>query len=81
MMMMIMIMMMKIYNLLCFVLVLQRLQNFLPQMAEANEKLKQQMAEAPAGSFDIESIDEAKRVIEMVSMGPLVNVNFPTHLC
>ncbi|XP_040007763.1 uncharacterized protein C12orf45 homolog [Xiphias gladius] len=45
--------------------VLERLQNFLPQMAEANEKLKQQMEEAPAGRFNIENVEEAQRVIEM----------------
>lgn len=36
-------------------------------MAEANKKLKQQMEEAPAGCFDIENVDEAQRVIEMVN--------------
>ncbi|KAK5849326.1 hypothetical protein PBY51_008976 [Eleginops maclovinus] len=45
--------------------VLDRLQSFLPQMAEANKKLKQQMDEAPAGSFDIENVGEAEKVIEM----------------
>lgn len=51
----------------CAVLsVLDRLQNFLPQMAKANQKLKAQMEEAPAGHFDIERVDEAQRVIEMV---------------
>ncbi|KAA8578055.1 NOP protein chaperone 1 [Etheostoma spectabile] len=46
--------------------VLERLQTFLPQMATANEKLRLQMADAPAGRFDIESVDEAEeRVIEM----------------
>lgn len=45
--------------------VLERLQSFLPQMAEANEKLKQQLEEAPEGRFDIENVDEAERVIEM----------------
>ncbi|XP_034721318.1 uncharacterized protein C12orf45 homolog isoform X3 [Etheostoma cragini] len=45
--------------------VLERLQTFLPQMAAANEKLQLQMADAPAGRFDIESVDEAERVIEM----------------
>ncbi|XP_042259142.1 uncharacterized protein C12orf45 homolog [Thunnus albacares] len=45
--------------------VLERLQSFLPQMAEANEKLKQQMEESPAGRFDIESVEETERVIEM----------------
>lgn len=52
----------------CFVVesVLKRLQTFLPQMAEANEKLRQQLEEAPAGSFDIENVESAQRVIEMV---------------
>ncbi|XP_073336458.1 NOP protein chaperone 1 [Pagrus major] len=45
--------------------VLERLQSFLPQMAEANEKLKQQMEAAPAGCFDIENVEEAQKVIEM----------------
>lgn len=45
--------------------VLERLHSFLPQMAEANEKLKQQMNDAPVGHFDIESVEEAERVIEM----------------
>ncbi|KAF3704853.1 putative protein C12orf45 -like protein [Channa argus] len=45
--------------------VLERLQSFLPQMAEANAKLKQQMEDAPAGRFDIENVDEAQSVIEM----------------
>lgn len=47
---------------------LERLQTFLPQMAEANEKLRQQMEEAPAGLFDIEQVDQGQRVIEMVSV-------------
>ncbi|KAM8884813.1 NOP protein chaperone 1 [Synchiropus picturatus] len=45
--------------------VLSRLQSFLPQMAEANERLKQQIAECPNGQFDIECVEDAKRVIEM----------------
>ncbi|KAF6724261.1 uncharacterized protein FQA47_008806 [Oryzias melastigma] len=45
--------------------VLERLQGFLPQMAEANKKLKQQMEQGPAGSFDIESVEEDETVIEM----------------
>ncbi|XP_014857153.1 PREDICTED: uncharacterized protein C12orf45 homolog [Poecilia mexicana] len=45
--------------------VLERLQSFLPRMAEANEKLKQQLEEAPEGHFDIQNVDEAERVIEM----------------
>lgn len=52
----------------CCAPVFDRLQSFLPQMAEANEKLKQQMEEAPAGYFDIECVEEAQRVIEMVSV-------------
>lgn len=51
----------------CCVSVFERLQSFLPQMAAANEKLKQQMDDAPAGHFDIEDVGEAERVIEMVS--------------
>lgn len=50
---------------------LEKLQNFLPQMAEANRKLKERMEEAPAGHFDIERVDEAQRVIEMVSGAPV----------
>ncbi|KAM6895254.1 NOP protein chaperone 1 [Xenentodon cancila] len=45
--------------------VIDKLQDFLPQMAEANEKLKQQIEEAAAGCFDIENVEEAERVIEM----------------
>ncbi|KAM8909995.1 NOP protein chaperone 1 isoform 2-T2 [Spinachia spinachia] len=45
--------------------VLERLQSFLPQMAAANETLKQQMDDAPAGCFDIENVGGAERVIEM----------------
>lgn len=58
---------MYVYFWSCCPSVLERLQSFLPQMAEANEKLKQQMEKAPAGYFDIESVEEAQRVIEMVS--------------
>ncbi|CAB1345762.1 unnamed protein product [Coregonus sp. 'balchen'] len=47
--------------------VLDRLQNFLPQMAQANEKLKLQMEQAPEGHYDIERVEEAGKVIEMVS--------------
>ncbi|KAG2459915.1 WASC4 protein, partial [Polypterus senegalus] len=46
--------------------VLDRLQNFLPRMAQANEKLKTEMEKAPAGQFNIESIDDSsKQIIEM----------------
>nr|XP_015207381.1 PREDICTED: uncharacterized protein C12orf45 homolog [Lepisosteus oculatus] len=47
--------------------VLDRLQCFLPQMAQANEKLRQQMESSPANLFDIENIEESSdKVIEMV---------------
>ncbi|XP_027007018.2 uncharacterized protein C12orf45 homolog isoform X2 [Tachysurus fulvidraco] len=42
-----------------------RLQHFLPQMALANETLRQQMENLPVGHFDIESVEEAEKVIEM----------------
>ncbi|XP_059366816.1 NOP protein chaperone 1-like [Carassius carassius] len=45
--------------------VLDRLHSFLPQMAQANESLRQQMDEAPAGFFDIESVEDAEKIIEM----------------
>ncbi|XP_061662137.1 uncharacterized protein C12orf45 homolog [Syngnathoides biaculeatus] len=45
--------------------VMARLQSFLPQMAEANRKLKQQMEESPGGHFDIEDVQTAEKVIEM----------------
>ncbi|XP_052347973.1 uncharacterized protein C12orf45 homolog [Oncorhynchus keta] len=45
--------------------VLDRLQNFLPQMAQANEKLKLQMEQAPEGHYDIERVEESGKVIEM----------------
>lgn len=54
-------------------LVLDRVQGFLPHMARANETLRQQMETLPAGHFDIESVEEAERVIEMVRPGHLVS--------
>ncbi|XP_072530023.1 NOP protein chaperone 1 [Salminus brasiliensis] len=45
--------------------VLDRLQSFLPQMASANEALRQQMEAAPVGRYDIESVADAEKVIEM----------------
>ncbi|ELW71606.1 uncharacterized protein C12orf45 homolog [Tupaia chinensis] len=36
---------------------LDQVQTFLPQMAQANEKLRKEMAAAPPGSFNIENID------------------------
>ncbi|XP_066525818.1 uncharacterized protein C12orf45 homolog isoform X1 [Hoplias malabaricus] len=46
--------------------VIDRLQSFLPQMALANEALRQQMEATPVGHFDIESVEDAEKVIEMV---------------
>ncbi|XP_051544537.1 uncharacterized protein C12orf45 homolog isoform X2 [Myxocyprinus asiaticus] len=45
--------------------VLDRLHSFIPQIAQANESLRHQMEEAPAGYFDIESVEDAEKVIEM----------------
>ncbi|XP_077400566.1 NOP protein chaperone 1 [Vanacampus margaritifer] len=45
--------------------VMERLQSFLPQIAEANQKLKQQIEESPAGHFNIEDVEGAEKVIEM----------------
>ncbi|XP_016137133.1 uncharacterized protein C12orf45 homolog [Sinocyclocheilus grahami] len=45
--------------------VLDRMQSFLPQIAQANESLRQQMDEAPAGFFNIESVEDAEKIIEM----------------
>ncbi|XP_029457387.1 uncharacterized protein C12orf45 homolog isoform X2 [Rhinatrema bivittatum] len=47
--------------------VLDRVQQFLPQMARANEELTKEMATAPAGHFNIETIeDKLENIIEMV---------------
>ncbi|XP_051974462.1 uncharacterized protein C12orf45 homolog [Xyrauchen texanus] len=45
--------------------VLDRLHSFIPQIAQANESLRHQMEETPAGYFDIESVEDAEKVIEM----------------
>ncbi|XP_070977161.1 NOP protein chaperone 1-like [Oncorhynchus clarkii lewisi] len=45
--------------------VMDRLQNFLPQLTQANEKLKLQMEQAPEGHYDIERVEESGKVIEM----------------
>lgn len=52
----------------CFFSVLDRVQSFLPQMAQANDELKRKMVTAPAHQFDIEHLDsETEKVIEMVN--------------
>ncbi|KAL4624968.1 hypothetical protein GN956_G18169 [Arapaima gigas] len=45
--------------------VLDRLQRFLPQIAQANEKLRLEMESSPASQFDIENVEESEKVIEM----------------
>ncbi|KAM8971998.1 NOP protein chaperone 1 [Pelodytes ibericus] len=46
--------------------ILDRVQNFLPQMAKANENLSKEMESLPAGMFDIENVHEdEEKVIEM----------------
>ena len=49
-------------------LVLDRVQTFLPLMAEADEKLKQDIACLPAGSLDIENVEHDHTHVEMVSI-------------
>ncbi|XP_062058971.1 NOP protein chaperone 1 [Lepus europaeus] len=45
---------------------LEQVQSFLPQMAQANEKLRKEMAAAPPGRFNIENIDGTLgKVIQM----------------
>uniref|UniRef100_K9IYL4 Uncharacterized protein n=1 Tax=Desmodus rotundus TaxID=9430 RepID=K9IYL4_DESRO len=45
---------------------LDQVQTFLPQMAQANDKLRKEMAAAPPGCFNIENIDETLgKVIQM----------------
>ncbi|XP_007946433.1 NOP protein chaperone 1 [Orycteropus afer afer] len=45
---------------------LDQVQTFLPQMAQANEKLRKEMAAAPPGRFDIENVDETLgKIIQM----------------
>nr|XP_060149193.1 NOP protein chaperone 1-like [Globicephala melas] len=45
---------------------LDQVQSFLPQMAQANEKLRKEMAAAPPGHFNIENIDTLGKVMQMV---------------
>ncbi|XP_003929686.1 NOP protein chaperone 1 [Saimiri boliviensis] len=45
---------------------LDQVQTFLPQMAQANEKLRKEMAAAPPGRFNIENVDGTHgKVIQM----------------
>ncbi|XP_031552296.1 uncharacterized protein C12orf45 homolog [Actinia tenebrosa] len=45
--------------------VLDRVHNFLPLMAEADQKLKQDMASLPAGALNIENVDDDEAHVEM----------------
>lgn len=48
--------------------VLDRVQSFLPQMAEANDELRRGMESIPVREFDIEHVDDSvENIIEMVS--------------
>lgn len=50
-----------------YVLVLDRVQSFLPHMANANDELRREMASGPVEDFDIEHVDSStENVIEMV---------------
>ncbi|KAM6216460.1 NOP protein chaperone 1 [Rhynchocyon petersi] len=45
---------------------LDQVRSFLPQMAQANEELRKEMAAAPPGRFDIENVDETlEKIIQM----------------
>lgn len=48
---------------------LDRVQAFLPQLAQANEKLRKEMAVAPADHFNIENTDGTSGdIIQMVTV-------------
>lgn len=49
-------------------------------MAEANEKLRQHMQDAPDGHFDIERVEDAQKIIEMVGLF-LDWANVEVHTC
>ncbi|XP_077121784.1 NOP protein chaperone 1 [Ranitomeya variabilis] len=45
--------------------ILDRVQNFLPQMAQANEDLNKELQTCSDGKFDIENIEQEENIIEM----------------
>ncbi|XP_073507658.1 NOP protein chaperone 1 [Phyllobates terribilis] len=45
--------------------ILDRVQNFLPQMAQANEDLNRDIQTCSDGKFDIENIEQEENIIEM----------------
>lgn len=48
---------------------MDRVQNFLPQMASANNQLRREMDSKPGQEFDIEHVDPSmENIIEMVNI-------------
>ncbi|XP_040200173.1 uncharacterized protein C12orf45 homolog [Rana temporaria] len=45
--------------------ILDRVQSFLPQLASANEKLSKEIGTCPAGTYDIENVEDQEKIIEM----------------
>ncbi|XP_056430482.1 NOP protein chaperone 1 [Hyla sarda] len=45
--------------------ILDRVQNFLPQMAQANEDLNREIQASSDGKFDIENVEGEENIIEM----------------
>lgn len=45
--------------------ILDRVQNFLPQMAQANDVLNREIQSCPDGKFDIENVEGEENIIEM----------------
>ncbi|XP_073431233.1 NOP protein chaperone 1 isoform X2 [Dendrobates tinctorius] len=45
--------------------ILDRVQNFLPRMAQANDDLNKEIQTCSDGKFDIENIEQAENIIEM----------------
>ena len=48
--------------------VLDRVKDFIPLLASANESLEKEMTGKPAEEFDIENVDKDDQYIEMVSV-------------
>lgn len=59
-------------------LVLERVESFLPQMASANDELRKEMESIPVQEFDIEQVDASlENVIEMVSIVYVCQIKCP----
>uniref|UniRef100_A0A8C5PD93 Uncharacterized protein n=1 Tax=Leptobrachium leishanense TaxID=445787 RepID=A0A8C5PD93_9ANUR len=52
--------------------ILDRVQSFLPELAQANENLSKEIESSPAGTFDIENTEEEEKIIEMDSRDGLL---------